>query len=255
MSHVFGIDLGTTNSVIAHLVEGRPVAVPVEGSRIVPSVVLYEDNRVVVGREARNLEMLGPSSASVRSSARWGRPTATPSPGAKCPPRRSPPTSCPRSSREPRRPPASPYGTWSLPCLPTSMTPSAAPPSRRASARGCTCCGCSMSPPVPRSCMSACCIPRPSMWPSPRSFSSTIWGAARSTCRCSRCSRGCARCAPPRATPTWAGTTSTTRSSSSSWRNSRSRAWILARTCGPWRACVSWPRRRRSVCPRTSPCT
>jgi molecular chaperone DnaK len=60
MSHVFGIDLGTTNSVIAHLVEGRPVAVPMGGSCIVPSVVLYEDDRVVVGREARNLELLRP---------------------------------------------------------------------------------------------------------------------------------------------------------------------------------------------------
>ncbi|WNG36090.1 Hsp70 family protein [Archangium violaceum] len=69
MSHVFGIDLGTTNSVIAHLVEGRPVAVPVEGSRIVPSVVLYEDNRVVVGREARNLEMLRPERC-IRSAKR-----------------------------------------------------------------------------------------------------------------------------------------------------------------------------------------
>lgn len=60
MSHVFGIDLGTTNSVIAHLVEGRPVAVPLGGSCIVPSVVLYGDDRVVVGREARNLELLWP---------------------------------------------------------------------------------------------------------------------------------------------------------------------------------------------------
>lgn len=60
MSHVFGIDLGTTNSVIAHLVEGRPVAVPIGSSCIVPSVVLYEEDRVIVGREARNLELLRP---------------------------------------------------------------------------------------------------------------------------------------------------------------------------------------------------
>ncbi|MDY7229683.1 Hsp70 family protein [Hyalangium rubrum] len=57
MSHAFGIDLGTTNSVIAHLVDGRPVAIPIDGSPIVPSVVLYTDERVVVGREARNLEL------------------------------------------------------------------------------------------------------------------------------------------------------------------------------------------------------
>lgn len=60
MSHAFGIDLGTTNSVIAHLVEGRPVALPIDGSPIVPSVALYMDERVVVGREARNLELQWP---------------------------------------------------------------------------------------------------------------------------------------------------------------------------------------------------
>ncbi len=60
MSHAFGIDLGTTNSVIAHLVEGRPVAIPIEGSPIVPSVVLYGEERVVVGRQARNLELQNP---------------------------------------------------------------------------------------------------------------------------------------------------------------------------------------------------
>jgi molecular chaperone DnaK len=69
MSHAFGIDLGTTNSVIAHLVEGRPVAVPIEGSPIVPSVVLYEDSRAVVGREARNLELQRPG-VCVRSVKR-----------------------------------------------------------------------------------------------------------------------------------------------------------------------------------------
>ncbi|WP_224362698.1 Hsp70 family protein [Hyalangium versicolor] len=60
MSHSFGIDLGTTNSVIAHLVDGRPVAVPIDGSPIVPSVVLYTDDGPVVGRQARNLELQSP---------------------------------------------------------------------------------------------------------------------------------------------------------------------------------------------------
>jgi molecular chaperone DnaK len=60
VSHAFGIDLGTTNSVIAHLVEGRPVALPIDGSPIVPSVALYTDQGVVVGREARNLELQMP---------------------------------------------------------------------------------------------------------------------------------------------------------------------------------------------------
>jgi molecular chaperone DnaK len=60
VSHAFGIDLGTTNSVIAHLVEGRPVALPIDGSPIVPSVALYTEQGIIVGREARNLELQMP---------------------------------------------------------------------------------------------------------------------------------------------------------------------------------------------------
>ncbi|WP_224244908.1 Hsp70 family protein [Hyalangium gracile] len=60
MNHSFGIDLGTTNSVISHLVDGRPVALPIDGSPIVPSVVLYTDDGPVVGRQARNLELQSP---------------------------------------------------------------------------------------------------------------------------------------------------------------------------------------------------
>jgi len=57
----FGIDLGTTNSVIAQLVDGVPQAIAVDGDPVVPSIVLYaEDGRVIVGREARNLALLHP---------------------------------------------------------------------------------------------------------------------------------------------------------------------------------------------------
>ena len=74
----WGIDLGTTNSVIARLVDGRPVAVPVGGSAIVPSVVSYEPGRVVVGREARNLALLQPG-RTVRSVKRhMGRTASLP---------------------------------------------------------------------------------------------------------------------------------------------------------------------------------
>ena len=55
-----GIDLGTTNSVAARLVQGRAQAITIDGHTTVPSVVLYEQGRVVVGREARNLELLHP---------------------------------------------------------------------------------------------------------------------------------------------------------------------------------------------------
>jgi molecular chaperone DnaK len=49
-----GIDLGTTNSVLAYLdAHGRPQTIPnVEGDKLTPSVVLFEDNAVVIGKEA-----------------------------------------------------------------------------------------------------------------------------------------------------------------------------------------------------------
>jgi molecular chaperone DnaK len=69
MSASFGIDLGTTNSVIAHLVDGKPVAIPVDGHPIVPSVVLFDGARVIVGREAANLEADHPEQ-TIRSTKR-----------------------------------------------------------------------------------------------------------------------------------------------------------------------------------------
>jgi len=64
-----GIDLGTTNSVLSYLEGGRPLALPVDGSPIVPSVVLALGDRMIVGREARNLELLHPE-ATIRSVKR-----------------------------------------------------------------------------------------------------------------------------------------------------------------------------------------
>ena len=69
MSNIFGIDLGTTNSVLSELVDGIAVPVPIDGDFIVPSTVLYLKDRVVVGREARNLELQHPERI-VRSAKR-----------------------------------------------------------------------------------------------------------------------------------------------------------------------------------------
>ena len=69
MTTAIGIDLGTTNSVISRLVDGRPVPIEIEGSAIVPSIVLYLDDRTVVGREAKNLELQHPE-RTVRSAKR-----------------------------------------------------------------------------------------------------------------------------------------------------------------------------------------
>jgi len=69
MSGIFGIDLGTTNSVIAQLKDGRPQAISLGGSALVPSVVRYLDDAVVVGREARNLALVE-TATTVRSVKR-----------------------------------------------------------------------------------------------------------------------------------------------------------------------------------------
>jgi molecular chaperone DnaK len=74
MTQSFGIDLGTTNSVISRLVDGRPVSIPIGGHPIVPSVVLYDGDRTVVGREARNLELLHPDRTIRSVKRRMGRP-------------------------------------------------------------------------------------------------------------------------------------------------------------------------------------
>lgn len=67
---VVGIDLGTTNSSVAVLIDGRPVLIPIDGSELMPSVVgLAPDGTVLVGRAARNQFHLYPD-RTVRSIKR-----------------------------------------------------------------------------------------------------------------------------------------------------------------------------------------
>lgn len=73
MSRAWGIDLGTTNSCIGRLVDGVPQALSVSGSEIVPSIVLFADDRVVVGREAKNLELAHPERTVRSAKRRMGR--------------------------------------------------------------------------------------------------------------------------------------------------------------------------------------
>ena len=55
MSDIIGIDLGTTNSLVASVREGEPAILAPEGERgIVPSVVSFRPDRVLVGDEARD---------------------------------------------------------------------------------------------------------------------------------------------------------------------------------------------------------
>jgi molecular chaperone DnaK len=65
-----GIDLGTTNSVITYLRDGRPVPIAIDGEAIVPSVVYVDRNGGFrVGREARNLQLSEPE-RTIRSVKR-----------------------------------------------------------------------------------------------------------------------------------------------------------------------------------------
>src|SRR5436190_5384488 len=52
---IVGIDLGTTNSLVAFMAEGSPVIIPGEdGSNLVPSVVALDENdKIIVGNAAR----------------------------------------------------------------------------------------------------------------------------------------------------------------------------------------------------------
>jgi molecular chaperone DnaK len=62
MGKIIGIDLGTTNSVVAVMVGGEPIVIPsAEGERLVPSVVAVNKNHErLVGRVARNQAITNP---------------------------------------------------------------------------------------------------------------------------------------------------------------------------------------------------
>jgi molecular chaperone DnaK len=63
MSRVVGIDLGTTNSLVAYIDDGRPVVIRDEtGDALVPSIVsVAEDETIFVGREAQRRLLTAPS--------------------------------------------------------------------------------------------------------------------------------------------------------------------------------------------------
>jgi len=62
MGKIIGIDLGTTNSVVAVMVGGEPTVIPTaEGERLCPSVVAVNKNHErLVGRVARNQAIINP---------------------------------------------------------------------------------------------------------------------------------------------------------------------------------------------------
>ena len=62
MAKVIGIDLGTTNSVVAVMEGGSPVVIPnQEGSRLTPSVVAFtKEGEILVGQIARRQAITNP---------------------------------------------------------------------------------------------------------------------------------------------------------------------------------------------------
>ncbi|GIV80626.1 MAG: chaperone protein DnaK [Litorilinea sp.] len=67
---IIGIDLGTTNSVLAVIQDGKPTLLPIQGQRLLPSVVgIDPEGKLLVGTPARNQWMLAPE-RTVRSIKR-----------------------------------------------------------------------------------------------------------------------------------------------------------------------------------------
>ncbi|MDE0709149.1 MAG: Hsp70 family protein, partial [bacterium] len=70
MAKAVGIDLGTTNSVIAVLEGGEPTVVAnAEGARTTPSVVAFKDGEVLIGEVAKRQAITNPDH-TVRSVKR-----------------------------------------------------------------------------------------------------------------------------------------------------------------------------------------
>ncbi|MBI1389177.1 MAG: Hsp70 family protein [bacterium] len=62
MARILGIDLGTTNSVVAYMAGDKPTIIPNDvGDRITPSIVYYQDDgSVLVGKKARRAAGMSP---------------------------------------------------------------------------------------------------------------------------------------------------------------------------------------------------
>src|ERR1043166_4723137 len=71
MARVVGIDLGTTNSVVATVEGGEPVVIPnAEGSRITPSVVAFSKTGDVLTGEIAKRQAITNPDRTIRSVKR-----------------------------------------------------------------------------------------------------------------------------------------------------------------------------------------
>jgi len=76
---IIGIDLGTTNSAVAHIHEGQPAIIPVDGELTMPSCVgLSPDGTLLVGREARNQYTVYPERTILSVKRQMGSATPLP---------------------------------------------------------------------------------------------------------------------------------------------------------------------------------
>ncbi|MCM8534890.1 MAG: Hsp70 family protein [Lentisphaeraceae bacterium] len=66
METIIGIDLGTTNSLCAVFKDGKPILIPNnQGEFLTPSAVGLVDEKVIVGKSAKDLKVTQPENASV----------------------------------------------------------------------------------------------------------------------------------------------------------------------------------------------
>ncbi|HIE39693.1 MAG TPA: molecular chaperone DnaK, partial [Anaerolineae bacterium] len=75
MGKIVGIDLGTTNSVVAVLEGGEPVVIPTaEGGRLCPSVVAFtKTDERLVGQTARRQAIVNPENTIFSIKRLMGR--------------------------------------------------------------------------------------------------------------------------------------------------------------------------------------
>ena len=71
---ILGIDLGTTNSEVAIIRDGKPVVVEEDGDPILPSFVgLAEDGKLLVGKAARNQWVVAPERTAKSIKRKMGQ--------------------------------------------------------------------------------------------------------------------------------------------------------------------------------------
>ena len=234
MGKIIGIDLGTTNSVVAVMEGGEPTVIPSsEGNRTVPSVVGFGEDRRARGRPAGQAPgRHQPDQHRLLHQALHGPPLGRPGGPALQGPRPVQRGEGPQVGRHPRRrrrrplhaardqrdgPPEAEGGRRGVPGReghrggdhrPRVLRRHPAPgdQGRRAGSRASRSSGSSTSP-------------RPRRWPTAwtrsttRRSPSTTWAAAPSTSPSWSWARASSRSRPPTATRTWAATTSTSASS------------------------------------------